>query len=89
MVWAYLLHLKKRAPGEAEQREMHARMRVMVHVHHLARKLGHDPVTLRAEKGQAALACRTCHARAYGDSREEPPIIDGPLVEDECEERED
>jgi hypothetical protein len=50
-----------------------------------ARKLGHDFVMLRAEKGQGAAMCRKCRAPAYLDWRSEPAIIDGPLVDVECE----
>ena len=60
-------------------------MRVASDAAERARALGHDFVMVRAEKGQGAAICRKCRAPAYLDWREEPPIVDRPLVEDECE----
>jgi hypothetical protein len=84
VVWAYLAHLDSREWTEAEEKLAHAHMRVASGAFDTATELGHDPMMLRAEKGQGAAICKKCRAPAYLDWREEPPIIDGPLVEHVC-----
>jgi hypothetical protein len=85
VVWAHLARLGERIESAQEQELGRTQIRVSFEAVGIAQKLGHEPIVLRAEKGQAAVACRNCYACAYLDCRCEPPIIDGPLVEDECE----